>query len=186
MATHSLRSVREDGFSLLEVLVSLLLIGIISAMAMVTIVTVLPTLRADSGLQMVQSLLRQARQNAVDQRRNFVVTFVGTTRFTVGRQELGGGTTPIADYTYPSNMITKVYSGQPDTPDNFGRTNPVNFNGNTVIFISDGTAVDSTGAIINGTVFLGIGDNPMTARAVTVMGGTGRIRSYRYDGTAFR
>jgi len=186
MANDSLRSEGERGFSLLELLVTVLLIGIISGMAIVTFVNVLPTIRADSGMKLVLTQLRQARQSAVDQRRNFVVTFVGTNRVTVARQELSGGTTTVADYTYPYNMITQVYSGVPDTPDGFGKTQAVNFNGNTVIFISDGTAVASTGALINGTVFLGIGANPMTARAITVMGGTGRIRSYRYTGSAFQ
>jgi len=186
MGNHSPRRQSESGFSLLELLMSLLVIGIVSGMALVTIINVLPTLRADGGMQLVLTQLRQARQSSVDQRRNFAVTFVGTNRVTVVRQETGGGTTAIADYFFPYQMITKVYSGLPDTPDNFGKANAVNFNGNVVVFVSDGTAVDSTGALINGTVFLGIGNNPMTARAVTVMGGTGRIRSYRYNGTAFR
>jgi prepilin-type N-terminal cleavage/methylation domain-containing protein len=78
MANHSLKSTGEHGFSLLELLMSLLVIGIVWAAAIVTIVNVHPALRVDGGMQLVLTQLRQARQSAVDQRRNFAVTFVGT------------------------------------------------------------------------------------------------------------
>jgi hypothetical protein len=52
-----------------------------------------------------------------------------------------------------------------------------------VMFTSEGTLVDSTGDAINGTVFLAVGDQMSTARAVTIFGITGLVRSWKWDGS---
>jgi hypothetical protein len=49
-----------------------------------------------------------------------------------------------------------------------------------MIFQTDGTLVDSQGNPVNGSIFLGQADHPESARAVTVLGATGRVRSYRW------
>ena len=46
--------------------------------------------------------------------------------------------------------------------------------------------VDGNGNPIDGTVFLGIPGLPGTARAVAVLGATGRIRQYHWDGNAWQ
>jgi hypothetical protein len=48
-----------------------------------------------------------------------------------------------------------------------------------MMFQSNGSFTDSTGNPINGTVFLIATGVNNSARAVTVLGNTGRIRSYR-------
>jgi hypothetical protein len=71
----------------------------------------------------------------------------------------------------------------PDTPDAFGNANAVAFGvANTVMFGTDGTLIDGNGNPLNGTVFLIIISQPESARAVTVLGATGRIRGYRWWG----
>ena len=47
-----------------------------------------------------------------------------------------------------------------------------------MFFQADGTFVNLSGAYVNGTVFLGDTNVVATARAVTVLGTTGRVRSY--------
>lgn len=82
----------------------------------------------------------------------------------------------------------------PDTPDAFGNSKPTCFTsqngtfeslaGNASIakFAPDGTLVDWNGRTTNGTVFTGIPNTPTAARAITILGSTGRVRGYRWDG----
>ena len=74
-------------------------------------------------------------------------------------------------------------AGLPDTPDGFGRTQAVDFGAATaVMFTSDGTCIDQTGNPVNGTIFVGLPGRPLSARAITILGGTGRVRGYRWNG----
>jgi prepilin-type N-terminal cleavage/methylation domain-containing protein len=191
MTRNAIRGGREGGFSLLELLLTILVIGIVSGFAIYSFNNVLPTLRSDSALQFLVAQLRQTRQSALDQRRNFTVNFLGTNELRVERNELCA-TPPctvslVADYFLPYNMTYMLFPSLPDTPDGFGTAQAVGFNGSatTIIFQGDGTVVDASGLFANGTVFIGRAGNSATARAVTVMGATGRVRGYRFDGTAF-
>ena len=78
------------------------------------------------------------------------------------------------------------FPGLPDTSDGFGAAGPVDLGGaTTAFFVADGMLVDAAGTPVSGTVFLGVPDQPTTARAVTVFGGTGRVRGYSWSGTAW-
>jgi hypothetical protein len=50
------------------------------------------------------------------------------------------------------------------------------------MFTSDGSLIDETGIPVNGTVFLGLPPHVQSARGVTVFGGTGRVRGFRWNG----
>ena len=87
-----------------------------------------------------------------------------------------------------------TFAGMPDTPDTFGVPgggSGIMFGSVTggppsgMEFQSDGTFTDGTGVPINGTVFMGITNIPASARAVTVLGNTGRIRGYHGTGTGW-
>jgi hypothetical protein len=49
-------------------------------------------------------------------------------------------------------------------------------------FTTNGSFIDGGNTLINGTIFLGILGNDRTARAVSVLGATGRVRQYHWDG----
>ena len=56
-----------------------------------------------------------------------------------------------------------------------------------VKFAPDGTLVNQSGATLNGTRVPGDHERqPLSARAVTVLGSTGRVRGYRWDGRAWK
>ncbi|MGH9468812.1 MAG: pilus assembly FimT family protein [Terriglobia bacterium] len=175
---------REAGFSLVEILVTIAIMAVVSGIAAAIMTNVIPAVHADSSLQLIETQLRQARQGALDQRRNFIVTFRGTNEITVQRQELDGSLTLVADYFLGEDVTYALIPTVPDTPDGFGNSLAVNFAGGSALtFLGDGTAVDSSNRLVNGTVFMGILGSVTTARAVTVMGATGRIKGYSYNGS---
>jgi len=51
----------EEGFSFLELMAVIAIMGIVSAMSFVAFVNVLPTIRADSAMQFLEAQIRQAR-----------------------------------------------------------------------------------------------------------------------------
>jgi len=80
-------------------------------------------------------------------------------------------------------------TGVPDTPMKFGNSaavyigNPPTAGGPTFMqFNPQGTFTDNNGSLLYGTIFIGIPSRVATARAVTIMGGTGRVRPYTYIG----
>jgi hypothetical protein len=73
--------------------------------------------------------------------------------------------------------------GVPDTPDGFGVNTAIDFGGTpTIMWLSDGTFVDTNGQPLNGTVYFGLQGQTATQRAVTILGATGRVRGYRWTG----
>ena len=47
------------------------------------------------------------------------------------------------------------------------------------------SVTDAQGNPINGSMFLGVSGRPETARSVTILGATGRVRSYRWTGNSW-
>ncbi|MCX6551405.1 MAG: hypothetical protein NTY02_10445 [Acidobacteria bacterium] len=69
----------------------------------------------------------------------------------------------------------------------FGSARAVDFGGlTTVWFLSDGSLVDAANLPLSGTVFVGIATRPLSARAVTVLGPTGRVQGYKWDSRTWR
>lgn len=177
----------EAGFSLVELLIVIVIIAITAGIASMVITDVLPTVHADSALDMVVSQLQQAHEDAIDQRRNYLVTFAGTHELIINRVNLDGTETQVADYFLSSGMTYTVITGVPDTPDGFDSGTPLNFgDGNNLSFNSDGTVFDGAGRLVNYEVFMAIAGRTTSARAVTVMGATGRLKGYRYNGSAWK
>jgi hypothetical protein len=80
-----------------------------------------------------------------------------------------------------------LVTGLPDTPDAFGRTKALDFGSSTFVrFTPDGTLTDQDGGVVNGTVYMAQAGATRSARAITVLGSTGRIRAYKWDGKAWK
>jgi prepilin-type N-terminal cleavage/methylation domain-containing protein len=194
-------AISERGFSLVEMSVVVMLILIISAMALIAYLPTLQDARFDAAMKEVVAQLRQAREYAITNRRYVQVTFPtvvvgGITQYQVVmkvRNDLtagAGGVNPILS-TVPIESPAQfyVFATAPDTPDGFGKGAPIVFEGLTngpvggMLFQSDGELVDgATFQPINGTVFIGQPGKNSTARAVTVLGGTGRARGGKGTG----
>ncbi len=184
----------QRGFTLLETLIVVGIIFILSAITMMKSFGTLDNYHANSAMDTVVSQLRVARQVAISQRRRVIVSFDQANMkinyqvmapTTTGTTEVNG---PVISMPLPKSTQFVLESGPPDTPMGFGNSAPIyigNLSGGPSImqFNSTGTFTDITGYnILNGTVFVGVPNKPLTARAITIMGSTGRVRQYSYVG----
>lgn len=199
--TKSLRSSdrirdRQTGFSMLEVTMVMAISLIILAMSVIKLQPLWQQVQANSALQQIKETLREGRELAISQRRTIVVQFsAGNTIkfFQVTEPANTVSTTPFLTLPLPGLAQFLTFTGEIDTPDGFGipTTGGIEFGGNPgtptagVEFQSDGTFTDGNGNPINGTIFLGLPNVPTSARAITILGNTGRIKPYHYTGSAW-
>ena len=175
----------DDGFSLIEMMLVVTVGIILAAMAIPVSGSFISTTRADSSILSVLDALETARDRSVAERRNFEVSFVTPNHIRVERVEVPSGTkTLIADNVLENGQEFVKFAGVPDTPDMFGATTAIKIGGTAPwMFTSDGGFMDSNGDPVNGTVFLGVPNQPSTARAVTIFGVTGLTRSWKWRGS---
>jgi prepilin-type N-terminal cleavage/methylation domain-containing protein len=179
---RSLRS--EAGYSALEMLTVVAIFGVVSAISAFQLGESQLSMKGDGAMRVLIAQLSTAREQAITQRRNMQVRCTNTNEIQVIRENWPGpSTTNISDVVMEGGAIFSVLSSIPDTPDSFGNGSAVNFGAAaTIRFGSDGMLIDPAGNPINGSIFLSIRGEPRSARAVTIMGATGRIRGYRWDG----
>jgi len=187
----------EKGFSLLETVVVLGIIMILAGMTVIKSFGTMESYRVNSGMDIIVGQMRVARQLAISQRRDVQVTFnAAAIPPTITYQVLAGnytGSTEVnkspVTVVLPQQVKMAGQSGEPDTPMGFGTCSAaygvciagVSGGPAYMEFNSQGQFTDSTKVnTLNGTIFLIIPNQPNSARAVTVMGGTGRVREYSY------
>lgn len=178
------------GFTVLEVVVVVAILFIVIAVAVPQIKSLLPAMRANAAMNQVAAQMRVARDMAITQRRNVQVLFPGPNQIQLQRFEQPGGITPFAPVSFEGGAQFVVFTDLPDTPSGFGNTGPIVFGEivdgpATMQFLSDGTFADPDGQPLNGSIFVGIPDQPATARAVTILGATGRVRQYHWNGSGW-
>jgi prepilin-type N-terminal cleavage/methylation domain-containing protein len=174
-----------SGFTLMEVLVSLGIIGVLAGAAIIMMPGFTKQARADGTIAQALNSLRLARDRAIGERRNFEVRFLSTNHIQVARQEIPGpATTVVSDIYLENGQQFLRFSTLADTPDAFGGSTAIAFGVTpTQMFTSEGSFVDSVGDVLNGTVFFGAAGDKNTARAITVFGPTALIRVWRWNGS---
>jgi len=181
------------GFSMMELLVAVAIISIILGMALLNYGSILPNFRANSAMDQLLYQLRSARERAIAHRREVQVQFVGTNQLTVTEIWLLGTAPPASTVSFEGGAQYIILPGVPDLPApfNFGNTVPVYFGGVSggppiMKFSTTGALVDGGNTLVNGTVFMGIPGRPSTARAISILGATGRVREYHWDGSQWQ
>jgi prepilin-type N-terminal cleavage/methylation domain-containing protein len=177
---------RRNGFSLTEMAIVLMILSLVSGFALLNMNNLLPGMSANAAMKQTLAQLRSGRELAIAQRRDIEIKFLGTNQIQLLRYNVPNGATVLSTVTMQNNNRFQQFGGVPDTPDTFGNGAAISFSGlSPWIFLSDGTLVDSSSNPVNGTIFLGQANRPNTARAVTILGATGRIRDYTWTGTAW-
>jgi len=181
---------------MIEVMIAVAVIMVISAMAIVQMQPTVQQSRANAGMSEALSALRVAQSYAVSYRRFVQVSFpnypsVGANQIQVTIKNSmtpnAGNDVIFATYALEGSVTFQLAAGMPDTPDAFGNSTAVNFGGVDggpaagMFFQPDGTFVNATGAYVNGSMFLGVTSFASAARAVTILGSTGRVKSYHGD-----
>jgi prepilin-type N-terminal cleavage/methylation domain-containing protein len=183
----------QKGFSLLEILTALAIISIIMGMAMLNYGNILPNFKANSAMDQLLYQLRSAREKAISHRIEVQIQFVGTNQIKMTEiWNVGAAPAPVT-YSFEGGAQYVVFNGVPDIPApyNFGNSTAVYFGGQSggppiMKFTTNGSFIDGGNTLVNGAVFLGIPGRPLTARAISVLGATGRVREYHWDGSSWQ
>lgn len=201
----------QAGFSLIEVLIVVFVIFVLSAMAIILTQGTVQNYKANAARDSVVGQIRLARELAISKRRNVRIDFTLPNQIQTSVQYRLGETpgAPIApvylndaDQGVNTGAQFYLFPGLPDTPMNFGNTQPINLaqpggGGAWAVMFTTSGALVGTSALtgldlignsnpVNASIFLGIPGNSGTARAITILGATGRVRTYSWDGTQWR
>ena len=192
---------QQNGFTLLESVVVLGIMMVMMSFAIFKSTSIMPNYKADSAQDVVVSALRQARQLAITERRDVQVSFDQSFSGPGQVQHinyqvvaiLGDQPQPQVSVALPSGTQF-VLEGVPDTPMGFGNNAAIYIGSNGAMvgggppimkFRSTGSFTDSVYSPLNGTIFVGVPNQAFTARAVTIFGGTGRVRPYTWTGSTW-
>lgn len=161
-------------------LVVVALVAVGTAVAIPVSQSMVNRAKHDSALAVTQAFSDAARDRAVAERRNVEISFVAPNRLLAHRVEVPSGLkTQVAETMLEGGQEVRVFPLVPDTPDAFGNTSPFQFTGTGPwMFTSDGSLIDSAGDVANGTIFFGVPYQLESARAVSVFGVTGIIRTW--------
>lgn len=187
MPRSTVSSSRDAGFTVLELIGVLVVSLTVLSLGVGGFTMALNNIRGDASMNIVHWQFKMARETAINQRRSVEVRFTPPNFMSVVRRNLPAGETVISTAVLEHQTQFYAFASMPDTPDGFGKTSALSFGSATAfMFNAEGQFVDQTGTILNGTVYIGKPATPMTARALTVFGPTSAIRSYRWNGSAWR
>lgn len=186
----------KKGFSMVEVIIVIGVVSVMTVLALPLMTNSVPSLRANAAMNQVAGMLRSARHMAISDRRITQINFIGNNQIQLSQIPAAGGA-PFLLGT-PSTLEGGAQFIQlvaTDTPMGFNVcNNPLCFTsaalpgGGVPVtqFLSDGSFATNVGVFTNGSILIGIPGKTYTARAVTILGATGRIRPYHWDGTAWQ
>jgi Tfp pilus assembly protein FimT len=171
---------RESGFSLTEMAAAIMVGIIMAAIAIPVLNSTIKQSNAESAAQLIIQELNYARAVAVGSHTPVQVQFPDADQIVVaaGTGEMRG------PFVLPNGIRILDLAPNPDTPDGLGGTRLGIEENNTLWFLDNGAVVDNlvNNNLRSGTFFLQHKDgDPTTRRAVTLLGGTGRTHSWRYD-----
>ncbi len=182
----------NQGFSLLELLLVIAIIFILAGMAIISISSTLPSQQTQAGLNAAATVFRKGHDVAISERRDFQLVIPAVTpmnQIGLERLELNGGVTPLPVVTLPEPAqfgldpsITVAPETGLATPSTC--SNGLCFGGTpTQLWQPDGTFIQANGQPLNAVIYIMVPGSPTAQRAFTILGSTGRIRTYRWTGS---
>lgn len=189
-ARLSARARAAQGFSLVELLMVVAILAILAGVAIGVTPGVIQGAKGQSGTQQLAAFLKRTRETAISRRRNIEVEFVAPGMVRSTQRAVPDPPNPLGPSTVLETMYLeggldyRLFPAVPDTPDAFGNAAPVVVGGaNPVMFTSEGSFTDVDGNPINASVFLGLPNQVSTANALTIIGTTATVRTFRWDGS---
>ena len=174
----------ERGFTLPELLMAMAIGVTLMGFAVAGISGLTKSTRADGGLGEALTAFQSAREMSVSQRRNMQMIFTSPNVIQILRVEVPSGTTTLVRTVQIEGRVEfRTFAGMSDTPMAFGNSTPVSFGSTTpVMYTTDGSFIDANGDVVNGSLFLGVQGDSLSARAITVFGATGATTAWIWDG----
>jgi prepilin-type N-terminal cleavage/methylation domain-containing protein len=187
---------RKQGFSMVELIIVIGVMSVMTVLALPLMQNSVPSLRANAAMDQVIRLVRAARHSAISDRRITQINFIGNNQIQLLQvPPTGGAAVPLDIPSTLEGGAQFLQFAIPDTPMGFNACNqPLCFtsaalpNGGVPVaqFLSDGSFGTNVGLFANGNIFIGLPGKTYTARAITILGATGRIRAYHWDGTQWQ
>jgi len=199
---------KHNGFSLLEMLITLTFAMIMAAVTFIWMMPLVFQSHVDTGYATTLMVLRNTRNLAITQSHEYIVNFnpagfpAGTLQVEYQGPAVGAGPAPpvqqVELYNLPADISFGVWGGFPAAaPDGFGNgTVAIDFGQqlpgeplSSVTFMPDGSAqtgvVGNNGTYNSGIVYIirPTDPTPYRSKAITVWGATGRIRGWRLNQT---
>ena len=180
-----MRAHADRGLSVVELVVGLAIAFILTCISLASFRSTVYKSEVETAYAMCIGKVQQTRQSAVLERRVFVMTFTLPRNIQIERVEQDGTLTPVSQDDLPYQVGFRAEAGIPTdptkTPDQFGTGSAaIDLNGsNRIYFQVDGSAMDAGGHVCNGVIYLARAGDLTTARALTLMGLTGRIKGWR-------
>ncbi len=193
----------SGGFSLVELVIALAVIGILAGISIPQIITVKRVMRFKGITREMTALIRFTRQQAMSQRQVFRFRYDHRTKQVViiDNEELGTAANPLANNPANDRIVKTVSFSGPSLLDSemvWGRPPgaPATLSDGTVAtalvnnqlefsFQPDGTVLDANGALASRALFFYHSLYPdETAMAISVIGAGGRVKLWRYNRNA--
>lgn len=181
----------QRGFSLLEMLTVIAIMFVVIAFAIFNMYGALPSSQTEAGLNAAVAVFRHGHDIAISERRNFQLVIPAVTppnQIGLERLEVGGTVTALPVTTLPGpaqfgldpSITTAPETGLIQSTCSSGLC----FGGTlTQTWQPDGTFVQTNGQTLTAVVYIMVPGQPSAQRAFTILGSTGRIRTYRWTGT---
>jgi len=146
--------------------------------------------KGQSGAQELSAFMKRHRELAISRRRNIEIAFTAPNQVRSTQRAVPDPPNPLGPSTVLETKFLEggvqygTFAGVPDTPDAFGNAAAIVLGGaNPVMFTSEGSFTDADGNPINASIFLGVPNQVSTANALTIIGTTATVRTFRWDGS---